>query len=113
MKREVLAILSEAGGSCHSGFRRDDGVSNSCRSLKKKLFGAENTEITENELCEKKIPQTGWNNLNNKGLFQYPFFKFLRVLCGEICFQSLAEGQLPIADCYFIIGILTPIFFAV
>jgi hypothetical protein len=64
MKKEVLAILSEAGGSCHpgqakrdpesslaqsgiqsildSGLRRNDGVSDFCKSLKKKFFGAEN-----------------------------------------------------------------------
>jgi hypothetical protein len=67
MKREFLAILSEAGGSCHSrqakrdpesspaqggiqrildsGLRRNDGVSDFCKSLKKKLFGAEGAEI--------------------------------------------------------------------
>jgi hypothetical protein len=70
MKREVLAILSEAGGSCHSGqakrdpessparsgiqrildsgLRRNDGVSDFCKSLKKKLFGAEIAEHAEN-----------------------------------------------------------------
>jgi hypothetical protein len=66
MKREVPAILSEAGGSCHSGqakrdpessparsgiqrildsgLRRNDGVSDFCKSFKKQLFGAERAE---------------------------------------------------------------------
>jgi hypothetical protein len=47
MKREVLAKLSEAGGSCHSGFRRNDGVSDFRKSLKRKLFGAEHAKDAE------------------------------------------------------------------
>jgi hypothetical protein len=33
--------------SKNSGFRRNDGVSDFCKSLKKKLFGAENAEFAE------------------------------------------------------------------
>jgi hypothetical protein len=78
MKREVLAILSEAGGSCHSGsrfacpessparsgiqrildsgLRRNDGVSDFCKSLEKKLFGAgiaENAEVKRKQQNRK------------------------------------------------------------
>jgi hypothetical protein len=77
MKREVLAILSEAGGGCHfgqakcdpessptrsgiqrildSGFCRNDGVSEFCKSLKKKLFGAEPTESPEIKIRKLNI----------------------------------------------------------
>ena len=59
MKREVLqnsrkqgevVIPAKAGIQVYqrildSGFRRNEGVSDSCKNLKKKLFGAERAEI--------------------------------------------------------------------
>jgi hypothetical protein len=78
MKREVSARLLEAGGSRHSGQAKHDPESRyikefwipafagmteyglSCKSLKKKLFGAEGAEIAEkNKVYIKENPKTG------------------------------------------------------